>query len=217
MGFAAEFLTSIGGATIILFALSKYLGNVWAERIARQTIHKFEVEIQALRSSSETALEQVRALNQLNREERNSFHQLSQKTYQDFFEKRLHTYKNLLALQHKYITETGEDFLVEDIESWGDAYLSHYKALNDSIGEQQLYISADLDDKFSLLRDKHNEIYRTNEREVAYMQNAPEQGELASQLNNSLYGETYDLYEDFREQLKEDVKRLRSRIDLDMV
>jgi len=119
MGFAAEFLASLGGATVILFALSNFLGKVWSERIARQTIHKFDVEIQTLRSSSETALEQVRSLNQLTREERQSFHHISQKTYQDFFENRLLTYKEMLALQHEYATELGEDFVVEEVEGWG--------------------------------------------------------------------------------------------------
>ena len=217
MGFAAEFLASIGGAVVILWALGTFLGKVWAERIARQTVHKFEVEIQTLRSSSEAALEQVRMLNQMTVEERQSFHQISQRTYQNFFEKRLSAYKQILALHHKYVTELGEDFLIEEIETWGDEYLKHYSALKDIVGENQLYISANLDEKFDQLREKHNEIYRSNEREASYLQSDPYQAERASELNNSLYGATYPLYEEFSKQLKEDVKGLRSRIDLDKV
>jgi len=99
----------------------------------------------------------------------------------------------------------------------GGAYLTHYRKLKKLIGDNQLYISADLDDKFSLLRDKHNEIYKINEREAAYSHDHPDQIERSSQLNNSLYSATYELYEDFRKQLKNDVKKLRSRIDLDKV
>ena len=49
MGPAAEILASFGGATVILYAFSTFLGKVWADRIAKQTLHAFELQLESLR------------------------------------------------------------------------------------------------------------------------------------------------------------------------
>ena len=47
-----------------------------------------------------------------------------------------------------------EDFVTEECESWGNAYYMTYSALRTLIIENQLYISNELEYKFSNLRMK---------------------------------------------------------------
>lgn len=217
MGFAAELLTSLGGATVILYAFSTFLGKVWADRIAKQTIHGFELELESVRAANHVALEQSKLINQQLLEDRQAFNSISQKTYQEFFEMRLGAYRRLLAELHKYVTETGEDFLLDEIERWGDSYVSHYNAIKAIVGENQLYLSVKLEEAFETLQSEHNSKLKMNEREIAYLHNQPHQNERESELNNDLQSATWDHYKEFVRQLKEDVKSLRSRIDLDKV
>lgn len=217
MTLAAEILGSLGGAAAILYAFSHFLGKVWAERIAKQTVHGFEKELEALRSANLIALEQSRSIGQQLLEERESFNNISQKTYQDFFEMRISTYKKLLAERHKYIIEYDEDFVVDEVERWGDGYVSHYNSIKEIVGASQLYLSAKLEEAFEALQEKYNSKFKTNEREIAFFHGESHQGERESELNNELLFETSEHYAEFVRQLKEDVKSLRSRIDLDKV
>lgn len=217
MRFAAEFLASLGGATIILYAFSNFLGKVWADRIAKQTVHGFELELESVRAANHVALEQSRLINEQLLEDRQSFNSISQKTYQEFFEFRLIAYKKLLAERHRYVTETGEDFLIDEVERWGDSYISHYKKIKEIVGESQLYLSFKLEEAFEVLQSEHNSKFKENDREIAYLHGSSNQEERESELNNDLQSVTWETYKEFIKQLKEDVKSLRSRIDLDKV
>lgn len=217
MNFAAEFLASLGGATIILYAFSTFLGKVWADRIAKQTVHGFELELESVRAANHVAFEQSKLINQQLLEDRQSFNSISQKTYQEFFEMRLGAYKRLLAELHKYATETGEDFLVDEIERWGDSYVHHYNTIKGIVGECRLYLSVKLEEAFDAMQSSHNSKLKENERELASLYDNSYQSERESQLNNELQSAAWEYYQHFIKQLKEDVKSLRSRIDLDKV
>ena len=216
MEFVLQVLGSIGGATAILYVLSKFLGNVWADRIAKQTMHRFSVELEGLRRETEITLEQTKALNQLSALERQVFSEISPKTYQEFFEKRLWTYKNLLAIRHEYL-KSRADFTVEEFETWGDEFVRFYESLRQVYGEHQLYLSAKLDDKFVALRDAVDKLARERDRNIAYLSQGTPSPEEESALNNELYVKTYELYKEFESQLDEDVRSLRARIELDRI
>ena len=128
---------------------------------------------------------------------------------------RLIAYKKLLAARHGYSTETGEDFLVDEIEGWGDRYVAHYNKIKKIVGEHQLYLSVKLEEAFEGLQSEYNSKVKENDRELAFLHGEKHQQERASELNNELQSATWNLYRDFVRQLKEDVKSLRSRIDLD--
>ncbi len=49
-------LGSIGGATIVLFSLSSWLGKVWAARILESDRSKFSQEIENLKINHQTYL-----------------------------------------------------------------------------------------------------------------------------------------------------------------
>ena len=216
MEFVLQVLGSIGGATAILYVLSKFLGNVWADRIAKQTMHRFSVELEGLRRESEITLEQTKALNQLSALERQVFSEISQKTYQEFFEKRLSTYKRLLAIRHEYIKSMA-DFTVDEFETWGDEFVRFYGSVRRVYGEDQLYLSAKLDETFVALRDAFDELVKVRDRNIAYLSQGTPSPEEESALNNEIYGKAHEFYKEFELQLDEDVRSLRSRIELDRV
>lgn len=143
----AAFLASLGGATVVLFALSAFLGRIWADRIAKQTMHRFSMEIEGLKSESQLALEQVRAINQVSMQERQVFSQMSQASYQEFFETRFKTYRDLLATRNSYL-EASENFVIDEYDGWGDEWVRHYKKLRKIASENQIFLSAKLDESF---------------------------------------------------------------------
>lgn len=61
---AGAVLVSVGGATVILFALSTWLGKVWANRIMQVDRAKYEKELEHLRSelrrTTDTEIERLR-------------------------------------------------------------------------------------------------------------------------------------------------------------
>ena len=97
---------------------------------------------------------------------------------------------------------------------WGDQFVRFYEQLRELVGEHQLYLSAKLDESFDALRRLYDEVAKERDLSIAYTrgQSSPE---MESALNNAVYGKTYEAYSEFERQLLEDVRSLRSRIDLD--
>lgn len=213
--FVRDVLVSIGGATLLLGALSAWLGKVWAHRIAKQTIHKFELELQSVRDASEAAMAKANFINQISLEDLQSFGRISQQTYQKYFEQRLETYKSLLKLQYDY-EEATADFVVDHAETWGDEFVRHYRKVWKLVGDSQIYLTAQLDEKFSELRAVYDSASKDKNLTLAYMHDDQEgYPEEESRLNNEVHTACVEAYKAFTSQLGQDSRRLRSRVDMD--
>lgn len=210
---------SIGGATIIVRALVKWLGQVWADQIAKKTIAKFDQELEELKAKNSLAIENFKRQSDANLKNLEQFGTISSKNYQNFFENRISTYLNLLKFKNEYISQKHEDAVTEMTESWGDAYYTSYINLRNIIIKRQLYISNELELSFHNLRLEAAPY--TKEADLAE-QHALVAGkhpmvadEQRSSAHEKLAINTQALMNAVIQQINIDVSKLRARIELD--
>jgi|GEM_PF-2581438 len=214
-------MASLGGASIIIAALTNFLGKVWADRIAKQTTAKFTQELEALRSKNTLVLEDLKRKSNSILQEREQFGGISSEVYQNFFQKRVETYILLLKIKNKHCSDTHENFLIDEEDIFGDAYYSTYSSFRKLIIENQLYISNELEKSFSVLQMKAAQFIK--EADIAEMRavesgiESHEASEHRIPIYNKLAIATNDLMLKFLDQLQEDVSKLRSRIEMDKV
>lgn len=210
-------LTSLGGATIIVGAFAHFLGQVWTDRIAKQTLAKYEQELAGLKSKHELALEGFKLKANTELKELEHFGGISNDVYQDFFKNRVATYIKLLEIKNAYISVMSENFITDQTETWGEAYHSIYVKFRKVITEQQLYISTELDKIFHELRMQACEYIKEADMEeaFAYGANSKHPWEASTEALDKLVTNTSDLMRQVIKQIDADVSKFRARIDLD--
>jgi len=214
-------LASLGGASAIITVFAHFLGKVWADRIAKQTIAKYDQELENVKSNNTRALEEFKRKSESDLKEREHFSGIYIEVYQEFFKQRVATYTKLLELKNHYISEMHEDAITEETESWGDAYYASYKALRKNLIENQLYITTELENKFHKLRMEAAKFTKEADLAEGYAigsgASSWEADEQRSPVNDKFAKETSSLMSDVLEQIDSDVSKLRSRIDIDRV
>jgi hypothetical protein len=212
-------LASLGGATVIVGAFAQFLGKTWADRIARQTMAKYEQELEAVKAKNIFALEEFKQKSNAELKDRDQFGGISAQVYQDFFKNRVSTYIKLLEEKNKYISAMHEDAVTDETEKWGDAYYSSYNKFRKIIIENQLYISTDLEMTFHTLRIEAAKYIKEADLAEGY---ALGQGaelwdayEQRSSVNDKLASSTHELMAAVIRQIDNDVSGLRARIDID--
>ena len=233
-------LVSLGGASVIVAGFAHFLGKIWTDRIAKATTAKFNIEMEAIKSSNTVSLENIKtkniaelelikssntiALEEFKREssvllsDKEQFGGISHEFYQEFFKDRVETYSELLKIKNNYITQIHEEFITEIHEGWGNVFYSTYVSLRKLMIEKQLYISNELETLFSELRIEASEHIREVDLEEAYSsadETPPYENERLSALYDKLATSTGKLMKNVMEQIGTDVSKLKSRIELD--
>lgn len=212
-------LASLGGATVIVGAFAQFLGKTWADRIARQTMAKYEQELEAAKAKNIFALEEFKQKSNAELKDRDQFGGISAQVYQDFFKNRVSTYIKLLEEKNKYISAMHEDAVTDETERWGDSYYSSYNKFRKIIIENQLYISTDLEMAFHTLRIEAAKYIKEADLAEGYAlgQGAElwDANEQRSSINDKLASSTHELMAAVIRQIDNDVSGLRARIDID--
>lgn len=212
-------LASLGGATVIVGAFAQFLGKTWADRIARQTMAKYEQELEATKAKNVYALEEFKQKSNAELKDREQFGGISAQVYQDFLKHRVSTYIKLLEAKNKYISAMHEDAVTEETERWGEAYYSSYSEFRKIIIENQLYISTGLEESFHALRIEAAKYIKEADLAEGYAlgQGAEpwDADEQRSSANDKLVTKTYELMATVIRQIDNDVSGLRARIDID--
>jgi len=212
-------LASLGGASIIITAFAHFLGKVWAGRIAQQTIAKYAQELEIVKSKNTLVLEEFKKKSESELKEREQFTGISLEIYQDFFKNRVSCYIKLLELKNRYISDMHEDIGIEETESWGDAYYSTYKTLRSFLIENQLYISNELEKSFHELRIEAATYTKEADLVEVYALSFGTEPVHAHEQRHSTHDKfakkTHELMSKVMKQIDSDVKKLRSRIEID--
>ena len=204
----SQVLLSLGGASLITFAFAHFLGKVWADRIAKQTAAKFNLEIEDFRTRAAAELK-----------ENENFSSISRDTYQDFFKKRIDTYLLLLKIKNEYIEAMNEQYMHEAEENYANAYYSVYSGIRKLLIENQIYISNDLEKSFHNLRISASKYIREADmlEMIASMKSSEphEIDEVTSPTYIKFMNETYSQMSSLMSQIENDVSQIRSRIEID--
>ncbi|MEZ8168056.1 MULTISPECIES: hypothetical protein [unclassified Vibrio] len=210
-------LASFGGASVIVMGFAHFLGKIWLDQISKRTAAKYNAELLTLKSKGKLALSSFKTKAAAELKNREEFNGISLEVYQGFFQNRVSTYLKLLKIKNAYTTKMHEDFITEEVEDWGNAYYSIYSSLRDLVIENQLYISNELEQRFSFLRMNAAEYIKEADKTEGYSygDDSNVTQERVSKVYKKLASETYQEMEDFFNQLDADVKKLRSRIEMD--
>lgn len=210
-------LTTLGGATVIVIAFAHFLGKIWTDRIAKQTMARYEMELTTLKSQHELVFQDFKQKAEFELKDLELFGGISKDVYQDFFKSRVATYIQLLEIKNAYISDMREEFITEETESWGAVYHSIYARFKKVMTEQQLYISNELDKVFHDLRMKACEYIKEADMAEAHATGAGSDypWEASEDALNKLVNETSKLMSEVIKQIDADVSKLRARIDLD--
>mgnify|MGYP001131642173 CR=1 FL=1 len=212
-------LGSIGGATVVVGALSLFLSKVWAERIKSAAIAKFDQEFEVLRAANIQALENFRVKSAAVLKERETFSSFSATFYQGFFEKRVAVYEELLSLINVYTTKMNEEFLTDELEIWHEHYVSSYKSIRTCVIKHQLYISNQAETAFRNLRTAIAPYLSAADREESMRMSLDEDIETLQEARRGHEDEalrkTSGLMGEFISQIQKDVSLMRSRIEVD--
>lgn len=214
-----SFLASIGGATVIVGAFAHFLGQVWTDRIAKQTVARYEQELETTKTRNTLVLEEFKRKSEIELKDREQFSGISSEVYQDFFKNRVATYIKLLEIKNEYISKMHEDVGTDEGEFWGDIYYSSYVMFRKVLIENQLYISTELERVFHDLRLNAAKYIKEADlaegyaiRDGAEPWDADEQ---RSPIHHKLAQETHERLNEVIRQIDSDVSKLRARIDLD--
>jgi hypothetical protein len=213
-------MASLGGASVIALGFSHFLGKVWANRIAEATSARFKTELEDLRARNAIVIEDFRSKSSIALKENEYFAGISQEFYQQFFKERVNTYLNLLTIKNDYISKMQEDFVVDEIERWGEIYHRTYTLLRKLIIEKQLYVSNELDNHFSTFRSKASQYIKEADIVEAYSYDGGDpryswENPGVDAVYNKFASETGNLMSAVMDQIGADAAKLRARIDID--
>jgi hypothetical protein len=216
----STFLTSLGGATVIVTAFAHFLGKVWLDRITKQNSAKFNAELEVLKTNNTVVVEDFKNKSNILLKNNEQFALISQNTYQTFFEKRITTYQLLLKIKNSHIKEMEENCLTEEFEAWGEVYHSTYQKIRELVIENQLYVSNDLDNLFSEFRSKASTFIKEADMVEAYNYNSETPVFDKMQINKvylEFANKTHETMKSVLDQIGIDVSKIRSRVEIDKV
>jgi hypothetical protein len=140
--FVIEHIISVlGGAGLLITALSAYLGKVWSNRALVREKNKLEASLLELKNRHALELKNIEQLLKLEILKRDQFHQISKQTFESVFEKKIEIYNALLNFKVEFYKFNNEN---HDFEEPTAEYHTLFKKCRKIIESNQLYISEDL-------------------------------------------------------------------------
>jgi len=207
MNLVGAVIVSIGGASVIIFALSSWLGKVWANRIMQN-------EKQAFKKSFEAMKEDF----QRETTKREMFHQISQKCYEGLFSKKVETYTSLIKQKTEYSKTIHQDETFELHDYPPRVYHNYFIGVQKIIDANRLYISNELSAAFDTLYFKISPYIRASGILKAYGEESNQHWEdIAANQDEKLtemISKTSNELDAFNKQIDNDVDELRKWIDV---
>ena len=180
----ASFLAPIfGGSAVIglvVFGLSKWLGNIWAERLrmledARITIETLQAQATIDTEGREHQTELDQRLKNLEQEyekitaKADYFHQVTLDTYQEIFKKKIEVYDELTKLKSIYINNFSivtslrneENFPDKNYHDSANGIENYAKllAMYEIVTDNQLYVSTALLKAFTVWTEESSKLH----------------------------------------------------------
>ncbi|WP_141742651.1 hypothetical protein [Aeromonas hydrophila] len=213
-------IASLSGASVILTAFAHFFGKIWADKIAQQTMARFNQELEIVRSRNTLALEDLKIRANLEIKDREQFSGISLEFYQSFFKSRVETYLILLRIKNDYFKNMHEDFFTELTEEWMSVYCNTFDELKNTVLENQLYVSNDLDIKFNSFRvEAASYLKEATIAEGEAIGHGADERYAAEEIRRPIlerfYNDTHELMNDVLQQIEDDVRKLRARIEID--
>jgi hypothetical protein len=151
--------------------------------------------------------------------ERDSFAGFSSEFYRDFLAKRVEVYRELLRLANDYRKEMDENFIRHEFEDWHEKHVQTYKALQACVANNELYVSNEAEAAFQSLRVAIAPFLNEADRAEAFAIGANNDVESVIDARRrheqEALSETSTLMKVFFEQVRKDVAKVRSRIEMD--
>lgn len=231
--------TSAISTSVVLMALSGWLGGVWSKRIDRLESAKLElkklgekatIDSEARKENAEMQkqLDELKHQHQKLLNKDNVNHSIAQDTYAKFFSSKMDAYIKLANLKRNYLLSIKE--FVHDPENGpplNDASISIMISIRNTINENYIYLSNSLLAVFEKWNEEFIKIDKINtidimERWSEFSSIESEHGASASNLANEETQLTYQkfmedqpkLWENVLNRIDSDIKELRTRYEL---
>lgn len=225
-----ETLVPLGGAAAVVGVLAAFLGNLWAHRIKHATVAAAQKDLAAVTAKTQQdlasmsaehtrELEAFKAKAAVALKERDAFAGFSAEFYQQFLSQRVTVYRELLRIGNDYRKRMDESFLRQEFEDWHEEYVSIYQEMLKMVTENQLYVSNEAEASFHRLRvaiaPHLNEAERAEAYALGHGADHGEANEARADHEQAALRETVDLMTEFFDQVRRDVAKIRSRIEMD--
>lgn len=226
--------TSAISTSVVLMALSGWLGGVWSKRIDRLESAKLElkklgekatIDSEARKENTEMQkqLDELKHQHQklLNKDHVN--HSIAQDTYAKFFSSKMDAYIKLANLKRNYLLSIKE--FVHDPENGpplNDASISIMISIRNTINENYIYLSNSLLEVFEKWNEEFIKIDKINTIDImerwsyfSSMENASDLANEETQLTYQKFMEDQPkLWENVLNRIDSDIKELRARYEL---
>ena len=216
----------MGGAGFIVTGFSTYLGKRWADSSLLKEKSHFATELKTLENNHKTAIKLLEKDLALELNKKDQFHQISKGTYENLFNKKIAVYTQLLKLKTDFDHFQHESGRFEYIDPTSDI-LSHFTLFKEKIENNRLYISNELSDKYDNWYKQASPFYQKLETvEMEIKINAYSNENIAPQavtqnifhaqypILEKLIHESYDKMNEVIEQIEEDVKSIKTSINV---
>jgi len=223
-------IAPLGGAAAVVGAFAAFLGSIWAHRIKQATVTAAQKDVAAITAKAQQdlaslsaehtrVLEAFKAKAAMALKEREAFAGLSAEFYQQFLSQRVAVYRELLRIGNDYRKRMEENFLRQEFEDWHEEYVSIYREMLDTVAENQLYVSNEAEASFQRLRvtiaPHLNEADRAEAYALGHGADHAEADRARADDEQRALRETVKLMDEFIEQVRRDVAKIRSRIEMD--
>jgi hypothetical protein len=133
-------LSVLGGAGLVITALSAYLGKLLSNRSLMREKNRLETSLLELKSRHALELSNLGRELKLEILKKDQFHQISKQTFELIFEKKIEIYNSLLNFKVEFLKLTNESHVVE-VEDPTPEYHSLFMKCRKIIELNKLYIS----------------------------------------------------------------------------
>lgn len=225
-----ETIVPLGGASVVVGAFAAFLGNIWAHRIKQATVTAAQIDIASVTAKAQQdlaslsaehtrVLESFKARAAVALKEREAFAGFSADFYQQFLSQRVTVYRQLLRIGNDYRKRMDENFLRGEFEDWHEEYVSIYREMLETVADNQLYVSNEAEASFQRLRvaiaPHLNQADRAEALALGYGADDGEANRARADDEQRALRETVDLMDKFIDQVRRDVAKIRSRIEMD--
>lgn len=213
-------LSVLGGAGVVVTALSTYLGKLLADRSLMREKGKLDRDLQRLKDDHAKELKLIETEFQLELLKKDQFHQISKSTYEKIFEKKIKIYTKLLDLKMSFKSLVEESHVTEVDDPTYEFY-PYFTECRAIIERNKLYITKELSQKFDHWLDKASPYFKKANLagNQAHKDPCADQDryqniiDAQNPIHANLIIDTMDELQAVFRQVDEDVAKIRYKID----
>lgn len=151
-------LVSLGGGSVIIFGLSKWLGDIWAQRVIGKEQQKYQIELQKLVTQGNEELERLKDINTSN---------------MDLTMRKREIYQKLVLSMGIHLGRSGENtskekFLenIDGIHLWASDEVLF--AAKNFINQLIVFTNCQTDESQTLLKKRYAEVIIAMRKDVGF-------------------------------------------------